>query len=163
MVNFEQHRPEKVVTALQSSPKIILGVAASDAHVVANHLIAMYLRDHGFEVINLGACTPLSEFMQMWQRHPDASAIIIGSLNGHAAEDLEDLPEFKQNYQVRCPIIVGGNLSVGALKTGVETARLLENGVDAVISNVDELLPYLRTLSNALPFGSSLEEQHAYS
>lgn len=127
-------------------PVVILGVAASDPHVVANHLIAMHLRDNGFEVVNLGACTPLLEFMEAWQRHPSALAILIGSLNGHAAEDLAGLAELRRDFQVRCPVVVGGNLSVGAVKDGGETARLLADGVDAVLSDADDILPFLRAL-----------------
>lgn len=127
-------------------PLVILGVAASDPHVVANHLIAMHLRDNGFEVVNLGACTPVPEFMEAWQRHPSALAILIGSLNGHAAEDLAGLADFKREFQVRCPVAVGGNLSVGAVKSGEERARLLADGVDAVLTDADDILPFLRAL-----------------
>jgi methylaspartate mutase sigma subunit len=127
-------------------PVVILGVAASDPHVVANHLIAMHLRDSGFDVINLGACTPVEEFVEAWQRHPGALAILIGSLNGHAAEDLAGLGDLKRDYQVRCPVIVGGNLSVGANKTGDEAARLLADGVDAVLTDADQIVPRLDAL-----------------
>lgn len=107
-------------------PLVILGVAASDPHVVANHLIAMHLRENGFEVVNLGACTPALAFMEAWQRHPSALAILIGSLNGHAVEDLADLALLKRDFQVRCPIIVGGNRHRArrpASRTGVRLRR----------------------------------------
>ena len=127
-------------------PLVILGVAASDPHVVANHLIAMHLRENGFEVVNLGACTPALAFMEAWQRHPSALAILIGSLNGHAVEDLADLAMLKRDFQVRCPIIAGGNLSVGAVKDGEEHARLIAIGVDAVLTDADDILPFLQEL-----------------
>lgn len=127
-------------------PLVILGVAASDPHVVANHLIAMHLRENGFEVVNLGACTPSLAFMEAWQRHPSALAILIGSLNGHAVEDLADLTLLKRDFQVRCPVIVGGNLSVGAIKDGGEHARLIAVGVDAVLTDADDILPFLNEL-----------------
>ena len=61
---------------------IILGVAESDAHAVANHLIAMHLREHGFDVLNLGVCTPLADFAAAHLAHPETNAVVIGSLNG---------------------------------------------------------------------------------
>lgn len=125
---------------------IILGVAASDAHVVANHLIAMFLRRQDFSVINLGACTPTEEFMKAAVRSPNVVAILIGSLNGHAAEDLADLPMLRQQYQVRVPVLVGGNLSVGAIKSDAVIEKLLTLGVDAVLQHPDEIIGTLHNI-----------------
>ncbi|MBA3772072.1 MAG: cobalamin B12-binding domain-containing protein [Ramlibacter sp.] len=123
---------------------IVLGVAASDAHVVANHLIAMFLRRQGFEVINLGACTPTEEFMRAASEADHLAAVLIGSLNGHAADDLADLPRLRAQYKVSAPIIVGGNLSVGAIKKVniVETLRGL--GVDEVFQHPRQIVEYLQ-------------------
>jgi methylaspartate mutase sigma subunit len=89
---------------------VILGVAASDSHAVANHSIAHFLRSHGFCVTNLGVCTPLSEFMAAYDAEPTTIAIAIGSLNGHAREDLEGLAELKIRHRVACPVFLGGNV-----------------------------------------------------
>jgi methylaspartate mutase sigma subunit len=128
-------------SALQTGAarSVILGVAASDAHAVANQLIAMMLRRRGLTVINLGVCTPLSEFATAYQANPTAEAIIVGSLNGHAYEDLLGLDELKRRGQIGCPVIVGGNLSVGSHKADEDIARLFDIGVDHVLSNPDEL------------------------
>jgi methylaspartate mutase sigma subunit len=118
---------------------VILGVARSDAHAVANHLIAMRLRMAGFEVINLGVCTPLEDFAEALARCPDAEAVIIGSLNGHAYEDLSDLPALRAIGRLHCPVIVGGNLSVGSHKAGDERDRLLKLGIDYVLDDADQI------------------------
>src|SRR5690349_3502505 len=102
---------------------VILGVAASDAHAVANRLIDLRLRAAGIAVVNLGACTPLEEFAAAMRRHPAAEAIAIASLNGHAWADLRALPALRAAGELDCPIIVGGNLSVGSAKTGDEGQR----------------------------------------
>lgn len=132
-------------------PKVILCVAKSDPHVVANQLIAMFLRDNGFDVVNLGACTPLEEIMSACQRHPDAIAVLVGSMNGHAVEDLRGLATEKRRFQVRIPVFVGGNLSVGATKTGEAAATLLRDGVQAILDDVDALPALLRSLAAGEP------------
>ena len=136
-------------TATTTAPRVvILGVAASDAHAVANQLIAMMLRQQGFVVINLGVCTPLEEFAEAYRAHPQAEAVLIGSLNGHAYEDLKDLPQLRSTGQLACPIIVGGNLSVGSHK-GPETAnRLRVLGVDHILDTADELSELLNRLAD---------------
>ncbi|MBN0046131.1 cobalamin-dependent protein [Streptomyces actuosus] len=125
---------------------VILGVAASDSHVVANHLIAHALRARGFHVVNLGACTSVAEFADAHAEHPDAEAVIIGSLNGHAHEDLHDLPAARAAGRLGCPVIVGGNLSVGSYKHTSDHERLYALGVDVVLTDLDALPPTLDRL-----------------
>lgn len=130
-----------------NSLKVILGVAASDAHAVANHLIAHSLRSRGFTVINLGTCTPVSEFADACRANPDAVAVVIGSLNGHAYEDLRDLPAAVKSGAIACPVIVGGNLSVGSRKDPQLYERLLGLGVDRIIEDPEHLLHHLAGLT----------------
>lgn len=125
---------------------VVLGVAASDAHVVANHLIAMFLRRQQFDVINLGACTPTEEFMKAASNANNLAAVLIGSLNGHALEDLADLPRLKQRYGITAPILVGGNLSVGAIKSDDVVNALLALGVDMILQHPNQIVKALHIL-----------------
>lgn len=132
--------------------QVVLGVAASDSHAVANHLIAYGLRNLGFDVVNLGTCTPVAEFAEACRRNPDAEALIIGSLNGHVHEDLRGLAAAKEAGDIRCPVIVGGNLSVGSRKDPAAIERLYGLGVDRVLTDPAELpavLDELRLLRQA--------------
>lgn len=130
---------------------VILGVAASDSHAVANHLIAHGLRAHGFEVVNLGTCTPVAEFAAACRDHPEAEAVLIGSMNGHAHEDLRELPAARASGAIRCPVILGGNLSVGSAKDASVTERLLSLGVDRIVTDPALLPAVLDELRAALP------------
>jgi methylaspartate mutase sigma subunit len=127
---------------------VILGVTVSDSHAVANHLIAHFLRSHGFRVTNLGVCTPLSEFMAAYDAEANALAIAIGSLNGHARADLDGLAELKAKHRVACPIFLGGNI----VKDGDmhEAAAVFARcGVTKIIMSADELLQDLLMLQRA--------------
>ncbi|MEU8472967.1 cobalamin-dependent protein [Streptomyces sp. NPDC029006] len=134
------------LTRSTAARKVILGVAASDSHAVANHLIAFFLRGLGFEVVNLGTCTSVEEFAEACVRHPEAEAVIIGSLNGHVHEDLRGLDRAKQSGLITCPVIVGGNLSVGSHKDGSSHDRLYAAGVDHILGDPSELPDLLDTL-----------------
>jgi len=126
---------------------VILGVAASDSHVVANQLIAHSLRAQGFDVVNLGACTPVDEFASACAEHPDAEAVLIGSLNGHAADDLRELPDAKRSGRIHCPVVLGGNLSVGSQEDPGIRHRLYALGVDRILdypADLPALLDELR-------------------
>lgn len=118
---------------------VILAVTASDAHAVANHLIAHTLRSLGFEVVNLGVCTPVSDIVSACAEHPEAEAVVIGSLNGHAQEDLRDLPEARKSGRIPCPVVLGGNLSVGSRKEAADLEKLYALGVDHILGDPDEI------------------------
>lgn len=118
---------------------IILGVAESDAHVVANKLIEYELSLSGFRVINLGACTPVQEFVDAFQSNPYADAMVIGSLNGHAYEDLKSIRDAKEHLLIGCPIIVGGNLGVTRDQAAKVKEELLLLGVDYVLDDAAAL------------------------
>lgn len=138
----ERSRPGKT----RDVRTVILGVAASDAHAVANHLIAHSLRDEGFDVVNLGVNTTVEEFFAALRDNPDAEAIIIGSINGHAYEDLLDLPDARAETGTDCPVILGGNLSVGSHKADDHLQRLYDLGVDHILQDADEIVALLDKL-----------------
>jgi len=84
------------------------------------------------------------------QDHPEAIAVIIGSLNGHAHEDLRDLRAAKEMGLITCPVIVGGNISVGSHKTSEAVDRLHDLRVDYVLKHPSELPPLLAEIAARL-------------
>jgi methylaspartate mutase sigma subunit len=137
------------VSALPDSRTVILGVAESDAHAVANHLIAAWLGQLGFTVVNLGTCTSLREFAAAVGEHPGTEAVLIGSLNGHARQDLRELPALRREGLLPCPVIVGGNIAINPEQRAAAELELLALGVDHVLSAPEELLPLLDCLRAA--------------
>jgi methylaspartate mutase sigma subunit len=136
---------------------VILGVAASDSHAVANHLIAHGLGELGYAVVNLGTCTSVAEFADACQQHPTAEAMLVGSLNGHVHEDLSELPAAREAGLIRCPVVVGGNLSVGSRKDPAAHERLYALGVDRIVADIADLpavLDELRAAGTATRAGS---------
>lgn len=128
---------------------VIIGVAASDAHVTANKLLEVFLLEADFAVLNLGACTSCQEFIEAYQRFQGALAIAIGSLNGHAREDLKSLKILKQQYQVRCPIFLGGNLHLGSNRNVIAENQALCTalGADEFLSDFESLRIRLLSIS----------------
>lgn len=129
--------------------KVIIAVAKSDAHVVANRMIHMMLLQEGYDVINLGVCTSVEEIAEACRQHPDAVAVLIGSLNGHASVDLLPLKQAKLKGQIRCPVVLGGNLSVGKEKTENLKNTFHQIGVDYVLDSADQILQTLEEIENA--------------
>lgn len=125
---------------------VILGVAASDCHVVANRLIAMSLVEAGFDVVNLGACTSVEAFAEAFAARPEAECVLIGSVNGHAYDDLADLPAVRRRGGLACPVVLGGRLGVGRDLAEDYVTRLHDLGVDVVCTDAADLLDVLDRL-----------------
>jgi len=142
---------------------VILGVAKSDAHAVANRLIELQLRQVGYEVVNLGVCTPLEDFADAHTAHPEAVAVLIGSLNGHAVQDLADLPALRAAGRLACPVVLGGNLSVGSRKTERTLARLFELGVDRIVEDPADLPRILKQLGRPRSRSRTLQPERVSS
>ncbi|MFD9948504.1 cobalamin-dependent protein [Nonomuraea sp. NPDC059023] len=133
-------------TTSRNRGTVVLGVAASDAHAVANQLIAASLRLAGFVVVNLGVCTPLQEFAAAVDDHPETLAVAIGSMNGHAYDDLSDLPLLRAAGRLPCPVLLGGNLAVGG-DGETDHARLRALGVDHIVADPADLPGLLTRLA----------------
>lgn len=125
---------------------VVLGVAESDAHAVANKLIELHLRELGMTVVNLGVCTPLADFADAVDAHPGAVAAVVGSVNGHAVADLRELPALRRRGRLACPVVVGGNLAIDPAHHAEARRRLLALGVDHVLGDMAELVPLLLAL-----------------
>lgn len=134
--------------------KLILGVTESDCHIVSNRIIEFLLKSKGYDVINLGACTSIHEFSEAYKNNPDVMAIIIGTLNGHGYEDLQGLKAAKKEDFITCPIILGGNLSVGSKKESDVEQRYYKLGIDYILKEINELSPLLETI---------MEKKHSHS
>ena len=103
-------------TAPSRPRRLLLAVTESDSHAVGNKLLERHLTQQGYEVLNLGVCTPVEEIAAA-ARDFCPEAIILSSQNGHAFDDLARLPEALHSVDVPAvPIYLGGNLSVGTTK-----------------------------------------------
>ncbi|MBL4940069.1 MAG: cobalamin-dependent protein [Colwellia sp.] len=118
--------------------QVVLAMTESDAHVVGNKLLEVFLDESGFRVNNRGACTPLREVFIEAAKEPTL-AIVLCSQNGHAREDIEGLKALKAEYNVNCPIVLGGNLSVGSTKVDNLHEQFRSAGVDLITNEFTEL------------------------
>ena len=57
------------------------------------------------------------------------------------------LPIFLSNYEVKCPIVLGGNLSVGSNKAQEDLTRYFDLGITEILANIGQIVPWLNTMS----------------
>lgn len=114
---------------------IVTGVIGADCHAVGNKIIATFLEDHGYKVVNLGVMVSQDEFIDA-ALETGAEAILVSSLYGHGEIDCE-------GFRDRCVerglsqvvLYVGGNLVVGKQSFEETTDKFRKMGFDRVFGN----------------------------
>ena len=129
-----------------SGPAVVVGTIGSDAHVIGITLLEHALEEAGFEVRNLGAQTPATEFASA-AAEVDANAVLVSSLYGHAEQDCEGLHETLREAGVDPVTYIGGNLAVGQTDFEAVRKRFREMGFDRVFeadTDIDGVIDVLR-------------------
>jgi methylaspartate mutase sigma subunit len=103
----------KATPVRKKNNRVLLAVPESDCHVVACKLLELFMKQAGFEVLNLGATTSSREIVDTSAEFKPA-AVFISCQNGHAFEDLKTLREELNAKQIETPIFIGGKIAVGA-------------------------------------------------
>jgi methylaspartate mutase epsilon subunit len=92
---------------------VLIGSIGDDSHSIGTNLLAISLREEGFQVKNLGILNQLKDFFHHAEGY---DAVLISCINGHADLFLEDFPmtlkRFKTKVEDAKLWYLGGNLSV---------------------------------------------------
>ncbi|MDI3289009.1 cobalamin-dependent protein [Polyangium sp. 15x6] len=126
-------------------PLVLLAVPESDCHVVACKLLELYLKKHGYRVMNLGVTTPSSEIADAVARLRPIAVFISGQ-NGHALSDLSGLKDELAIRACSVPLFIGGKVTLGPVSDADEVqARFAEIGF-TVLQSFNDAREALRKL-----------------
>ena len=111
---------------------IITGTVGHDSHVIGIKIVSRFLRDKGYNVVELGALTPTEEFIKVAQETA-ADAIFVSSLYGMAEFDLKGFKEKCAEAGLEDVLLyLGGNLAVGKTVFRECEEKFKEMGFDRV-------------------------------
>ena len=126
---------------------VVLGTVGSDAHVVGITLLEHALKEAGFDVTNLGAQTPQTDFVSAAEDE-DADAVLVSSLYGHAEQDCDGLHGRLRDADLDLVTYIGGNLAVGQTDFETVRQRFRRLGFDRVFpaeADFDDVVETLRS------------------
>ena len=116
----------------QTIGTLVTGVIGADTHIVGNRILGRALETAGFTVVQLGALTPASEFVDA-AIETAADAILVSSLYGQGELDCRGFRDLCTEAGLDDILIyVGGYLVVGEQPWNEVEARFLEMGFDRV-------------------------------
>ena len=103
-------RLERYITADAASnnkKKVVIATVRGDIHDIGKNLVAMLLKNHGFEVIDLGKDVPAESIISAARRHK-ADIIGLSALITTTAQEMEKVIELKKQLGLSAKVLVGG-------------------------------------------------------
>jgi excisionase family DNA binding protein len=93
---------------------VIIGAPAGDQHSLPGAIVADLLRGEGFEVIDLGANTPGSSFVETIQEVTRLVAVVIGVTGPGSDRAVQSTVEAIRQSGSTAPVLIGGPAIAGA-------------------------------------------------
>ncbi len=114
--------------------RVVVATVEGDIHDIGKNIVALMLKNHGFEVIDMGKDVPAEVIIQEAARiHP--SVIGLSALMTTTMVKMEEVVELARQRSLDCRFMVGGAVvtkeyaeSIGAhyAKDGVEAVKVVE-------------------------------------
>jgi len=117
---------------MEKKRTIVTGTAGQDSHVIGIKILSRFLKDEGFNVVELGGLTPPEDFIKAAQETA-ADAILVSSLYGMAEIDLVGFKEKCVEAGLGDVLLyLGGNLAVGRHNFKDDEEKFKTMGFDRV-------------------------------
>ena len=147
---FDKSDVELEKIEMKRVPTIVTGTSGVDAHVIGTKIISKALTEQGFNVVALGAQTPVEEFIKAAQE-TDADAILITSLYGMAEMDVQGIREMCVEAGIGDILMyIGGILGVGTRDFAEDEATFKKIGFDRVYPPESDVNQSIRDLTEDL-------------
>lgn len=101
---------EKIMPAAASvkrGKKVVIATVKGDIHDIGKNLVAMLLKNHGFEVIDLGKDVPAKTIINAAREH-NADIIGLSALITTTAHEMKEVIELKKKHGIAAKVLVGG-------------------------------------------------------
>jgi methylaspartate mutase sigma subunit len=139
-------------TAADRGRTVIVSSMASDSHTWNLVYLQLLVEELGFDVVNLGACTP-DELIVSECRGRRPAMLVLSSVNGHGYRDglrviraLREHPELAE-----LPVVIGGKLGISGGESEAHIHQLVDAGFDAVFDEHQDAPDSFRRFIAAVP------------
>ncbi|MFG2565522.1 cobalamin B12-binding domain-containing protein [Streptomyces sp. NPDC048567] len=131
---------------------VIVTTVASDSHTWNLVFLQLLIEELGYEVINLGPCTPDQVIVDAC-RETGPDLVVISSVNGHGHQDgLRVIKALRAGGgPASTPVVIGGKLGVAGQQSEAAIGALLSAGFDAVFDDASTTLTEFTRFVGALP------------
>lgn len=116
--------------------KIVVSGVTSDSHTWNLVFLQLLVEEEGFEVINLGPCTPEEILVSACAEH-EPSMVVMSSVNGHGFHDgMRMIKSLRENFgSGELPVVIGGKLGITGASNSTLATELCSAGFTAVFDD----------------------------
>ncbi|OZD59815.1 cobalamin B12-binding domain-containing protein [Rhodococcus sp. 14-2470-1a] len=134
-----------------SRETIVVSGVTSDSHTWNLVFLQLLVEEEGFDVINLGPCTPEDVLVSACAEHAP-SMVVMSSVNGHGYHDgMRMIKTVRENFGAReLPVVIGGKLGITGASNSTLSSELTSAGFTAVFDDSADGLAEFRGLLGSL-------------
>ena len=118
-------------------PTIVIATVHGDIHDIGKNLVALMLRNYGFNVIDLGKDVPKEEIIQAAIDN-DAGVIALSALMTTTMKEMKNVVDLARSRKIKSKIIIGGAV--------VTEDYAFEIGADGYSSDAADAVKVVRTI-----------------
>jgi len=91
----------------QNMPVVVIATVEGDIHDIGKNLVALMLKNHGFQVIDLGKDVPKEEIIAAAKEH-NAQIIALSALMTTTMQRMREVIEYAKSQDVHAKVMIGG-------------------------------------------------------
>ena len=114
-----------------SMPVIVIATVEGDIHDIGKNLVALMLRNYGYQVIDLGRDVPAMKIIET-AREKGASIIALSALMTTTMMRMEDTVKLKNENQLPAKVIIGGAVTTQSFADEIGADGYSKDAADAV-------------------------------
>ena len=114
-----------------SMPVIVIATVEGDIHDIGKNLVALMLRNYGYQVIDLGKDVPASRIIET-AREKDASIIALSALMTTTMMRMEETVKLRNENCLPARIIIGGAVTTQSFADEIGADGYSTDAADAV-------------------------------
>lgn len=115
----------------ESMPVIIIATVEGDIHDIGKNLVALMLRNYGYQVIDLGKDVPAPEIIKA-ARENNASIIVLSALMTTTMMRMKDTIALKEKENLNVKVMIGGAVTTQSFADEIGADGYSKDAADAV-------------------------------
>ena len=94
-------------TNAENMPVVVIATVEGDIHDIGKNLVALMLKNHGFQVIDLGKDVPKEKIIETAKEY-NAQIIALSALMTTTMQRMREVIEYAAREKVHAKIMIGG-------------------------------------------------------
>lgn len=126
---------EPMLAVKQSQEKlgtIVIATVAGDIHDIGKNLVALMLKNYGFDVIDLGKDVPSEKIIEV-AKERDADIIALSALMTTTMVEMKTVVDLVREAKLRAKVIVGGAVITPSYASEIEADGYSKDANEAVV------------------------------